>query len=442
MLLFPYYTARSGTGYTFNSLLTLVNTGPDAKPVKIKFMEGKNGRLVLGLTVYLSPYDVWTAAIVPSSAGGAAVLMTSDRSCLVPGFPFAGLQFGNAAYSGSSDDGAGTGLDRTLEGFVEVIEMGKIVPGSASYNAVLHGGGGAPPCTPSALAAPAMPANVVAAPEGSIKGTLEIYDFLNGNVLTTEPTALSGFSNTALWFDEGTIMPTLDLVNPKTSTWSSGTKVVVTPNWPTLAPGNPINPVTAVLMHESLYGTYLNDTTVGGLTDWVVTFPTKRSYVFTGTGAALPPFQRNFAGQLGSCDDIDGFMFNREELVLPGSPATGALCWTANIIAIGGSTSSPGILFSPNRIKYLTAFSNGSLRIDFAGEVGPAHQLTGPGSVVFDTRTGVTTSTVTTNFRGLPAIGFSATHQFNGLFQRPDSTILLNFSGASNLRYTDSDPTQ
>src|SRR5512133_3192553 len=72
-LVYPYYTTRAdanGNGYT--SLLSVVNSTSSAKVVKVRFLEGKNSREVLDFNLFLSAYDVWTAAILPSVGSGGA----------------------------------------------------------------------------------------------------------------------------------------------------------------------------------------------------------------------------------------------------------------------------------------------------------------------------------------------------------------------------------
>ena len=41
------------------------------KSVKVRFLEGKNSREVLDFNLFLSPFDVWTAAVSATGAGGA-----------------------------------------------------------------------------------------------------------------------------------------------------------------------------------------------------------------------------------------------------------------------------------------------------------------------------------------------------------------------------------
>src|SRR5215472_222949 len=143
-LIYPYYTVRNGAnGFAYNSLLSVVNTTTSAKAVKVRFLEGKNSREVLDFNLFLSKKDVWTAAIVPNSAGGGSVV-SFDKSCTIPdnsAFAPPGQPFVNFAYTGSQDDKGGSGLDRTREGYVEIIEMATFPTYSCTSIQVTHVGG-------------------------------------------------------------------------------------------------------------------------------------------------------------------------------------------------------------------------------------------------------------------------------------------------------------
>src|SRR5262245_33464789 len=125
-LIYPYYTVRDQVlGAPFNSLLSVVNSTASAKAVKVRFLEGKNSREVLDFNLYLSPKDVWTAAVIPTANG--AGIFTADKSCTTPKVSDSAAtpsEFVNFAYTASSGDDADTSLDRTREGYVEIIEMG------------------------------------------------------------------------------------------------------------------------------------------------------------------------------------------------------------------------------------------------------------------------------------------------------------------------------
>src|SRR4029078_12616721 len=73
VLIYPYYTPRADSlGNAYGTLMSVVNSTATAKAVKVRFLEGKNSREVLDFNLFLSPKDVWTAAIVPTANGAGA----------------------------------------------------------------------------------------------------------------------------------------------------------------------------------------------------------------------------------------------------------------------------------------------------------------------------------------------------------------------------------
>jgi hypothetical protein len=80
VLVYPYYTVRNGynvagvSAAPFNTLLSIVNTTNSTKAVKVRFREGKASAEVLDFNVFLSPYDMWTAAVTPGvGVSGTAI---------------------------------------------------------------------------------------------------------------------------------------------------------------------------------------------------------------------------------------------------------------------------------------------------------------------------------------------------------------------------------
>lgn len=63
-LIYPYYTARDGA----SSLLSVVNTTADAKALKVTVLPpgDQNSREILDFNLFLSPYGVWTATVIPA----------------------------------------------------------------------------------------------------------------------------------------------------------------------------------------------------------------------------------------------------------------------------------------------------------------------------------------------------------------------------------------
>jgi hypothetical protein len=454
VLIYPYYTVRTvptgviGSDAAYNSLLSVVNSTGSAKAVKVRFLEGKNSREVLDFNLYLSAKDVWTTAIIPTTDG--AGIFTADKSCTVPKVSTSSAsptQFVNFAFSGSNDDKGGTSLDRTREGYAEIIEMGDVI-GTTATTVTHSSSTGVPACTESLLVAPTAPSNTVPG-AGGLFGSMTLINVLKGEDFGLDPTALDGFSTTSLWFDAGDIRPTLAFVNPKTSVVVSGFNVFVTTGWPVLAPGNPVDPVSAVLMHNNVYNEFVLDVSTKSSTDWVVTFPTKREYVFTGSGVAQKLFENNFTAS-GSCDTVTVVQYDREERTIvsqsnfspPPPTQTDALCWEANVIsyvypASAATPTKSTVLGSTNFSTIKTDFVNGWVALAMP-IVGTRHQLVGPGSTVFNTATGLTTTTAITTFNGLPVIGFSAIVFENGTLTSGGSAIQSNYGGNFNHKTTTS----
>jgi len=425
-LIYPYYTVRDQVlGAPFNSLLSVVNSTASAKGVKVRFLEGKNSREVLDFNLYLSAKDVWTAAVIPTANG--AGIFTADKSCTTPvvsSSASAPTEFVNYAYTGSAADGADTSLDRTREGYVEIIEMGNLTGATAA--AVTHASG-VPACSPlGGASADTVPGN------GGLFGGITLVDVLSGEDITADAVALQGFSSTSLWAAPGSILPNLQSVNPKTSVVTTGTMTFITdwsgPNFFT------IDPVSAVLMHNNVYNEFVLDAATKSSTDWVLTMPTKFAY-YSGT-AVQALFQRNF-GASGACDDVVITQFDREERTIvsatsfspPPPTQTDSLCWEANVITFNNTN----VFNSKNVANIPTNFQNGWVSMNFNGSSVPAgvHQLIGGVSTTFDTTTGLTGSQGTTTFNGLPTIGFAAQTFVNGTLTGPGVTGLIqsNYGG-------------
>ena len=115
VLIYPYYTVNKDVnGNYFNTLMSVVNTTASTKAIKVRFREGRNSLEVLDFNVFLSPFDVWTAAVTPTSAGGGHIA-TSDKSCTIPTFPAGGVDFRTLTFETTDN-----GITRTSEGYFEV----------------------------------------------------------------------------------------------------------------------------------------------------------------------------------------------------------------------------------------------------------------------------------------------------------------------------------
>ena len=488
VLIYPYYTVREVGGSAYNTLLSVVNSTGSVKGVKVRFMEGKNSREVLDFNLYLSPYDVWTAAIIPTATGGA--VKTTDTSCISPTqLAAAGQEFVNYEYgpyvtaNGPAWDGSPQDLDRSREGYFEIIEMGVITHATAAAwathtNSYARGAmaGSVPLATSVAFncgaiqgvdgSAPGMGQYMVA-PRGGLFGGETMINVAQGVDYTADPSALDAFSNVVLWQLPGSILPNLANVTPKVSTTFGnvgGSPTLVNTLWD--RPWNlPADPVSAVLMHDSIVNEYVVDGSANNAaygTDWVVTFPTKWNYYarllgvywsnrLDGEIPVLGLFQRNYYN--GACDDVAIRLWDREERspvaqggFSPPRPGESSptLCWEANIITFNNSNVLGSInsrnLAAPianaatpegwMRLGFpLVAYSPSSAPLATIATYTNAHYLAG-GFTSYIAAGGTTATTADfATYYGLPSIGFSVNrYTFNNM-PTPSGTVLANFGG-------------
>jgi len=435
VLIYPYYTTRAdAAGNAYSTLLSVVNSTGSAKAVKVRFLEGKNSKEVLDFNLFLSPFDVWTAAVLPDTATGGAKVGTLDLSCTLPPFstsptaPF--VSFVNFAYAGL--DGAGDGLDRTKEGYFEIIEMATYTSSSTTGVAITHVNG-VPPCgsklndTQAAIDAQN--------PSGGLFGTETLISVGTGSDYTADPVALDNFLVTAFYTNASSTTPDLTSTSPPVSRVVAPNANVYTSVWGANSPDS----VSAVLMHNTVLNEYVLDTATKSATDWVVTMPTKRFYVKKGTGNATPPFQRNFNGTAGSCDDVSLNIYDREERTQtqplnfspPPPTQVASICWEANVITFNNGN----VLGSSNLANVPAPFQNGWLNLGFPTGISNAdanvHKLINTANTAITTIGGGTTQGNTTTYVGLPVVGFAVVSYTNGTLTvgTPPVNVLSNYGG-------------
>jgi hypothetical protein len=421
VLIYPYYTVRSNAaGNAFNSLLSVVNTTASAKAVKVRFLEGKNSREVLDFNLYLSKQDVWTAAIVPTSAGASVV--SNDASCILPNqLPAGGQPFVTFAI----DDNGGTGADRLQEGYVEIIEMASYDNSSTTKGNVTHVNGVPPGC---AKQTDALGLAEALAPTGGLMGGMTLINVNSGSDYTEDAVALDNFSDTQLYTAAGFTTPDLTQSSPPTSVVVANGNIYQS-FW---APGP--DAVSAVLMHDQVMNEFVLDANTHSGTDWVVTMPTKRFYIANGTGNnAGILFQRNFDKTNGSCDDVSLAIFDREERTTstplsfspPPPTPSNSLCWEANVVTFNNSN----VLGSLNVANVPTSFANGWLDLGFFdASIAPVHTLSSPFTTVTNIGTGNSVDTSAT-YLGLPVVGFAVQSFTNGTLTVNGASVLSNYGG-------------
>jgi hypothetical protein len=471
VLIYPYYTVRSVGENSFATLLSIVNTRGEAKALKVRVRESRTGASVFDFNLFLSPYDVWTAAIVPTS--NAAKLITTDVSCVLPAaIPASGIEFRNDAYV---SDPVGGSVDRTREGYIEVLEMGVVASGSPTSAAVIHVNGkpGCKSASPGPLNDQDAQADVSLPPGGGLFGNSTLINVAMGTDYHIAAVGLAHWRNEPMYVPQGSPRPDLDDVQPRRSVvryQEQGVeKLAVTGSDSDWGGTNPVDAVSAVLMHATAQEEFVLDASIAASTDWLINFPTKRFYYHSNLVATpyapTALFQRSIdAG--GACEDFRiatscsepsaNPAFDREEFMtspfcgLPPPASIWPLCWASGVLAFGSSSSDrSNVLASAAPARRNLPFLAGWMRLDLwpltassssagAPYPGKPRQLTSSGvpTLIITPTTGSAVTNTSATYFGLPAIGFAATSYSNGLLTAPgiSQPVLANYGEARMTR--------
>lgn len=460
-MIFPYYTVRSNTDGSYNTLISLTNTTDSVKAVKVRFLEGKNSREVLDFNLWLSPNDVWTGTLAPNSSTGGTTLTSGDNSCVTTSggvtksvaagksFDFAKVLYAQGAADLANEDGVDAtaaemlSLDRTREGYFEVLEMGVVntataaqtvatvaYPSGATLAAgVTHTTTGEPlDCSVVPVTAPTGNTTInglFSTPTGGLMGHASLINVNSGVDFGYDPVALDDVFASAKFFPPNNTYPNFGNTDTEARIFQyiagSGTVAVTTaglnaasiselPGW---------DAVSALLSRDNVMNTYVLDTGLASKTDWVLTFPTKRPYIVPATAGVatnLRPFDAytQFT-DTGSCGNISLAPFDREEQFtvpesvvvevspyVPGdAPASNQVCWESTVLNFHpSSTAAPAttatVLGSTNGRSVGVDFTHGWANLSFT-----------------DARTNIVDATAAPyQFSGLPVVGF-AVQAFN-----------------------------
>jgi hypothetical protein len=478
-LIYPYYTVNKGN----TTLLSVVNTTSQTKAVKVRFLEGRNSREVLDFNLYLSPFDVWVGAVTSTNAADAnsgGVLSSPDRSCTVPqipgspqpgapagsGFPFVTFAFDGSAGNALVDHNVAqlprySTLERTREGYAEIIEMG--VVGGSQAGFATHNSAGFPANCPALLAAwsaggtwaASNGAANVSLPTGGLYGSASIVNAPEGVMYSYDAVALEGFytnsaagAAAALHTDPGSVFPQLGAADSGGGVATSiaivnNGQTTITDNWaPVSAPlgaAGGWNAVSAALMHEAVFNEYLTAPALGATSEWVLNFPTKRHYV-DRPAPALRPFSNIFFGTAanpGACERFEISVWDREEQTRTGQVGTSppgpspfpVFCYESQVFAINQNLTAITPGFRSETANLGARFAENV----FAGQNPPASLFTaGHVRLRFNQPSQVLNNTVSgRNYLGLPVIGFWTVRAINGNL----GGVLANYSGTYSHKY-------
>lgn len=431
VLLFPFYNADNGNATNMH----IVNTQNRVKAVKIRFVEYKNSDEVLDFNLYLSPYDHFAFGVIKDPNGAGAAVITGDNSCTVPA-----LGSPNGAFSGTTTENADgsitrvqpfvnyqyakdfdASIERTLTGHVEVIEMGNVTNVNTKEGAyaafATHGATGVPASCAGldtawasgewskTLATPG-PSDGMTAPTGGLYGLAYHINVAEAASFGFEPTAIDDWANGQKHTNPGSLSPSIaDGVPTAVLEHGAGGDMHEEVTMP-----SGVQATSAILATPSLANDVMINPTLGGQTDWVVTFPTKRSHVDkAATTDVIAPFTDNWVGITGTttkkedpaCEPLTINQWDREEAFTAAingfspSPAavTTTICNEVAVIAMGAAGTESALEATTGVTNLGFPYAEGWQRFDF-GQYAP-----------IDSTTGV---------KGLPAVGFAAYKVQNG----------------------------
>ena len=302
MLIVPYYTAQNGN----MTVLHVVNTDTtNGKAMKVRFRGAANSDDVLDFQVFMSPGDVWTAA-VSAGANGTAQLVTADGSCTLPkiakdvAVPFVKDRLPTSL--------TGDALAaQTREGYVEIFNMADIdsaatygtpaTNNSALYTAIKHVNGTAP-CTDATLdktLTDGASTLGLLAPTTGLTGSWYIINVPQTTTYAGAMTAIVASGTTKNVFSpQSTGAAALASADPLFRSGILTAQKYDVPDLSTpyettagLTAEGQAGALTKALAATTVINQYANDASISAKTDWVFSMPTRRYSVAANYAAPV-----------------------------------------------------------------------------------------------------------------------------------------------------------
>ena len=438
VLIYPYYTVRDApdTGTPFNTLVSVVNGTLEGKVVRVRFREARRGAPVFEANVFLSPRDVWTAAVIPWQGGAA--LVSTDNTCTQPSIKMASGSPPSAVFYPDRylTDGGGTTIGRTRDGYIEVLEMGTVRNPSALYSATVHILGVASCLLPGQEQ---IPSNLDP-PSGGLYGTGTLINVLEGAAYAYDAVALERWSAVQTYTVPGDGSPSLADANPFDSTVIAG-RFAYLSRW-----NSGLDAVSAALMTSRVEAEFMREPQVLGATDIVMTFPTWP--LAHPAAGPIRPF-RAPSPVNAPCEFGTDASFGRDEQVFSAQDGFNtvqtAFCWASNVFSmeatypapssvVGGTTGQQFIDSRGNPFASPpTAYAAGVTAYSLGTYVDNSLTAIGDSSVI-DLGSGLTTIVPGLKYVGLPIIGVSLVRFVNGTIASPSGPVLSTYGAVSALR--------
>jgi hypothetical protein len=255
----------------------------------------------------------------------------------------------------------------------------------------------------------------VTAQEGGLYGIAYHIDVAAATAFGFEATAVDDWAiGTGDHTDPGSLLPSLASGTPlATIHTGAGTN-----QYTQITAPNASQAVSAVLMTETISNDVMVNSAIGGMTDWVVTFPTKRLHV--DQPAAIAPFTNVWGPgdtttptkEALACETISLTQYDREEQTYvavttsdlqfsplpPSAPAAtpATICNEVAVIAMGPTGTKSALNVTTGLSTVASTYTEGWQRMSFGGATATSMTIGGY------------------KMTGLPAVGFGAYKLNNG----------------------------
>lgn len=422
VLIYPYYTVNNG----MNTLVTITNNKPEAKAVKVNIHEADNMDLVLSFNVYIDGHDIWTFAIVPTTSTihgfegqDTAMLLSSDKTCA----PYLNKNGQELLPLFLDDLDLDSSVERTRHGIIQVFEMAEVSGEAVNY--IKHISHDYVNCI--GIEDDWNDGNWdlggLSEAKGGLSGQAILVNPYEGTASTYNATAINEFYkpgeiiHSAPYQEEIFHSPTssaiepipsLNHANPISKVFHEG--VVYESEWQSGAEA-----ISALFMKSSVSNEYIIGDGIDAMTEWVLSFPTKRYHVNDHiVDTSISPFPFEYDENEGSCSldivkgrKIDVYDRNTIERGKGGVsiplPPVYVFCWASNVIYFYDDAVSD---MSEPGSHILGAKDNqyGINAMDYSGRI-PRLFVAGKAVIQFDDHS-MTDLSDRFTYTGLPIMGF------------------------------------
>lgn len=307
ILIVPYFSTQNGN----DTLINLVNTDTtNGKAVKVRFRSALDSDDIFDFHVYLSPGDMWAAKVSMDADTGKSKMEFGDTSCTRP----AKSVLNGAKFVTTRLDPALTDVEKanlTREGYIEILNMADIMPGTAVFTAVKHtlvSGVSIPPCTASTLEAIGTTATLfddLTAPTGTLAANWTIINVPGAAAYSGTAVAITADTPTnVVYFDQNALTNNVGAGTLQDGAIASGAAAIgdVTADgvllragygWAnydlpdlstpyeaaTLTADDQADALSAAILRSAISNEFITLDSVSADTDWVISMPTRRYHV-------------------------------------------------------------------------------------------------------------------------------------------------------------------